>query len=339
MVEAQSQTKPSSPEEEEESFTPSTLPKREAWLTACAISQFQGCWLGPEVSKSVALVQAHFQPRPDDIILATYPKSGTTWLKALAFAIANRSRHAVGGGDDDHPLLTHLPHALVANLEFPLRHHHSVTELETLPSPRLLCTHLPEQLLPSGVSGLGCRIVYLCREPKDVLVSMWHYMNKVYPDSFTEFDRAFELFCEGVSIYGPVWDHYLGYWKRSVAEPNRVLFLKYDDMMADPANHVRMLAEFIRAPFTPEEESSGMVEDIVKLCSFQNLKKLPVNSSGVTDPVGGLVIENSVFFRTAKVGDWENHMTEEMAEKLDSVIEEKLGGSGLTFKTDEVCHV
>ncbi|XP_062192883.1 cytosolic sulfotransferase 5-like [Phragmites australis] len=320
MAQAHSETKPT--------LTP-TLPAREGWWTLFSQSQFQGCWLGPDLVKSITLVQAQFQPRPDDIILATFPKCGTTWLKALAFAIANRSRHPATG--DGHPLLTHLPHHLVASLEFPRRYLHPVTELEALPSPRLLCTHLPLALLPSGVSALGCRVVYLCREPKDVLVSTWHYMNKVYHELFTEFDRAFELFCEGVSVYGSIWDHYLGYWKQSLIESDRVLFLKYDEMMADPSKHVKVLAEFIRAPFTCEEESSGIVEQLVRLCSFSNLKDLPVNSSGVTDPIGGLQIENSVYFRTAKVGDWKNHMTEEMAVKLDRVIEEKLKGSGLIF--------
>jgi hypothetical protein len=42
-------------------------------------------------------------------------------------------------------------------------------------------------------------------------------------------------------------------------------------------------------------------------------------------------VENSVFFRKGKVGDWANHMSEEMGQKLDSIIEEKLKGSGLTF--------
>ncbi|RLN03163.1 cytosolic sulfotransferase 5-like [Panicum miliaceum] len=81
-----------------------------------------------------------------------------------------------------------------------------------------------------------------------------------------------------------------------------------------------MDTEFIVAPFTGGEESGGIVQEVVKLCSFENLKKLPVNSSGVTDPIGGLA-----------VGDWENYMTEEMAKKLDRIVEEKLGGCGLTF--------
>ena len=52
-------------------------------------------------------------------------------------------------------------------------------------------------------------------------------------------------------------------------------------MLAAPANHVKMPAEFIGALFTGDEESSGIVQEIVELCSFENLKKLPaVNSSG-----------------------------------------------------------
>ncbi|KAL6858982.1 hypothetical protein ACP4OV_017984 [Aristida adscensionis] len=320
-------------EQEDESLimaATSTLPTRDGWWRPFVL--FQGCWLTPQSFTSAALVQAHFRPRPDDTILATFPKCGTTWLKALAFAVANRSRHpVVAGAGDGHPLLSHHPQDLVPFLELPERAVHPVAQLEALPSPRLLSTHLPHALLPSSAAALGCRVVYLCREPKDVLVSTWYYINKVSPDFFIEFDRAFDFFCEGVSLYGPFWEHYLGYWKRSVQDPDRVLFLKYDEMMADPCKHVEMLAEFLRVPFTDEEVDAGVVEEVVRLCSFENLKSLPVNSSGVSDRIGGLPMENSSFFRSAKVGDWRNHFTEEMAKKLDCIMEEKLKGSGLSF--------
>jgi hypothetical protein len=108
----------------------------------------QGCWLTQQAVESVKLVQAQFKPRLDldDVLLVTYPKCGTTWLKALAFAVANRSRHPVGGG---HPLLSQ-PHDLVSFLKLPNRTLYPVAELEALPFPRLLCTHLPPALLPQA---------------------------------------------------------------------------------------------------------------------------------------------------------------------------------------------
>jgi hypothetical protein len=110
-----------------------------------------------------------------------------------------------------------------------------------------------------------------------------------------------------------------------------VLFLKYDDMMADPAGHVKKLAEFLRVPFTDEEVGTGVVVEVVRQCSFEKLSRLPVNFSGVVDRIGGRPMENSSFFRKSKVGDWKNNLTQEMAQKLDAVIAEKLKGSGLTF--------
>nr|ADB85371.1 putative flavonol 3-sulfotransferase [Phyllostachys edulis] len=305
----------------------STLPTRQGWWKPFVL--YRSSWLTPQVVKSAMLVQAQFEPRPDDIILATFPKCGTTWLKALAFTTISRSRHAVTG--DGHPLLTNHPQDLVPFLELPHRELHPLADLETITSPRLLSTHMPLALLPPRVSTLGCRVVYLCREPKDVLVSGWHYANKVRKDFCIELDRSFELFCEGVSLFGPIWEHYLGYWKESMADPDRVLFLKYDEMMADPMKHVKMLAEFFRVPFTDAEESGGVVEEVVRLCSFEKLKSLPVNSSGVSDRIGGLPMENSSFFRAGKVRDWASHLTEEMAKKLDCIVEEKMKGSGLTF--------
>lgn len=94
-------------------------------------------------------------------------------------------------------------------------------------------------------------------------------------------------------------------------EPERVLFFKCGEMMASPAEHVRMLAKFLGVPFSDEEESAGMVEEVVRFCSFENLRSLPVNSMGVSDRIGGLPMENSSYFRSARVGDWRNQLTEE----------------------------
>uniref|UniRef100_A0A0E0AXL7 Sulfotransferase n=1 Tax=Oryza glumipatula TaxID=40148 RepID=A0A0E0AXL7_9ORYZ len=327
-------------EEEDESLllsmssSSNKLQTREGWWTTFVL--YHGCCMDRQAATSVSLARAQFVPRDDDALLATYPKCGTTWLKALAFAVANRFRHRVivdgaGAGAGDHPLLTQSPHDLVPFIELPFRHNHPVAALDAIPSPRLLGTHMPHHLLPPRANELGCRIVYLCREPKDVVVSTWHFMNKVIDGFSIDFDKAFELFVDGCSPFGPIWNHCLGYWNKHVEELDRIIFLKYDDMMADPAGHVKKLAEFLRVPFTDDEVDAGVVEEVVRLCSFAKLSRLPVNSSGVVDRSSGRPMENSVFFRKGEVGDWKDYLTEEMAKKLDAVIEEKLKGSGLTF--------
>ncbi|KAM0914415.1 hypothetical protein ACQ4PT_011593 [Festuca glaucescens] len=144
-------------------------------------------------------------------------------------------------------------------------------------------------------------------------------------------DAAFGMFCEGFSPYGPFWDHCLEYWRESVARPSTVLFLKYEEIKSDPVQVARKLAEFLGVPFTPEEESSGVAQEVVKLCSFEKLTSLQVNQIGVVRPRNNVRLSNSVFYRKGEVGDWVNYMSQEMAEKLDSIVQHKLQGSGLVF--------
>lgn len=54
-----------------------------------------------------------------------------------------------------------------------------------------------------------------------------------------------------------------------------------------------------------------------------------MNKTGRSTPF----VENKAFFRRGEGGDWVNHLTPEMVERMNKEIEEKLGGSGLTFKT------
>ncbi|PPR83952.1 hypothetical protein GOBAR_AA36762 [Gossypium barbadense] len=176
-----------------------------------------------------------------------------------------------------------------------------------------------------------CRFVYICRDPKDVFVSKWHFANKLRPKELPplSLEEAFDLFCKGVSEYGPFWDHVLGYWEASVESPKKVLFLKYEDVKKEPLGCVRKLAEFLGVPFTPEEENNETVAEIVKLCSFESLSNQNVNKSQTSS--GERPIGNSDFFRKGEVGDWVNHLSPEMVEKLNQITEQKLQGTGFNF--------
>jgi len=102
-----------------------------------------------------------------------------------------------------------------------------------------------------------------------------------------------------------MWDHMLGYWKESIATPTKVLFLKYEELKEDSNFYVKRVADFLDCPFTEEEESNGVIENIVKLCSFENMKNLEVNKSGTF----GRTFEKKTFFRKGEIGDWVNYFS------------------------------
>ncbi|CAM0149000.1 unnamed protein product [Urochloa decumbens] len=278
---------------------------------------YNGFWVPERILRAIPDIHAGFETRPSDIFLASSPKSGTTWLKALAFTTLNRATYSPF--DAGHPLRRCNPHDCAKFIEV---HFDGVKdELEPIPSPRVLSTHLPYSMLPERITGedSGCRILYICRNPKDVLVSGWLHFKKVSPksvmgvQSFT-LQEAFELFCQGRSLNGPQWQHVLHYWEESLRRPNKVLFLKYEEILCEPVVNLKKLAKFMGCAFEEEEEKGGDME---------------VNKSG-----HNYLTKNDGFFRKGVIGDWRNHLTPDMAEKLDKIVEEALQGSGLSFAND-----
>ncbi|TVU12199.1 hypothetical protein EJB05_45832, partial [Eragrostis curvula] len=288
---------------------------------------FNGCWLLEQFSMIIPTIHSRFKVRPSDVILASYPKSGTTWLKALSYATLNRATHSPFS--KEHPLRHSNPHDCVSFLDIDLisksdaERNAMLDGFEALHSPRLLATHLPYSLLPEAMAGEvpGCRIVYICRNPKDVLVSELHFLGKL------QLTEAFEEFCAGRSFCGPYWCHVLQYWEQSSKSPDKVLFVKYEDMVHDPKSNLKKLAEFMGCAFSKEEEERGVVDAIVELCSLRQLKNMEVNKHGYNN----LTVKNEKYFRKGGIGDWRNHLTPDMAERMDKIVEDALQGSGFTF--------
>ena len=86
-------------------------------------------------------------------------------------------------------------------------------------------------------------------------------------------------------------------------------------MKCEPRVQLRRLALFLGKPLSEKEEKSGLLDQIISLCSFDNMKNLEVSKSGTT----GLGIKNNTLYRSGQVGDWKNYLTAEMAAKLDHV--------------------
>ncbi|KAK1423202.1 hypothetical protein QVD17_18498 [Tagetes erecta] len=304
----------------------STLPTKPGWVVT-ALYNYQGFWHTARQLQGVISCQKHYKAHDTDILLVTTPKSGTTWLKAILFALVNRTRFPQH--HDHHPLLSNNPHVLVPFLELKLYVDDENPDFSSFASPRLFSSHLPYNSLPKSIGDSQCKIVYLCRNPKDTFISLWAFTNKLRLQEMgiNSLEETFDKFCEGVSLYGPFWEHVLGYWHESLKHPDKICFMTYEGMKEQPELHLRKLGDFLGCPFSIEEDKESVVEGILEICSFDNLSNLKVNKEGKLSSGE----DNSTFFRKGEVGDWKNHLTTEMVERLEKICEEKLEGSGLKF--------
>ncbi|KAL4612260.1 hypothetical protein ACB092_08G185600 [Castanea dentata] len=226
----------------------SVIPRRKGNWTL-DLYQYEGFWCSPYSLEGMLMAQDHFKPQPNQVILSSTPKSGTTWLKALSFAILTRS----SCDQSTNPLLTRMTHDLVPFLDFRIG---SNTQMLDLDVP-LLATHNPYTFLPKS-------IINSC------------YKIKPRPSTMEDFhlEDAFKFFCEGLSPYGPYWDHLLRYWRASLESLERILFLKCEDLKNESIYWVKNMAQFMGYPFSFEEEDE---ED-----KGMNMKSLEVNKSGIT---------------------------------------------------------
>ncbi|XP_047983192.1 cytosolic sulfotransferase 12-like [Salvia hispanica] len=294
------------------------LPKARFW-DAMDITQWEGFWFGPGLLKPALTFRSSFEARDDDVILASTMKTGTTWLKSLSLCILKNH------DDCKHDMLaTENPHFHVPTIEsalFSTKPLH--VDIYDASCPRLLHTHLPYAVLPDSVKESDCKVVYLARNPKDTLISMWHFFNSFLRPDQEPFplDKAVDCFCSGLHQYGPFSDHVAEYWLESQKRPDKILFVKYEEMKSDPKGQVSRIAEFLGRPFGEE----GQVDDVLWRCSLERLKNLEVNKNGSIL----LNVPNTSFFRKGEVGDWKNYLTSEMEDRIDQTIGLKLEDFGL----------
>ena len=89
------------------------------------------------------------------------------------------------------------------------RHGHSVEMAETIPSPRMIKSHLPFQVLPQDLLDKA-KVVYVARRPWDACASFHNHVTQAFPfmynfqGSFADFAG---LFRQEQTMYGSYWNH------------------------------------------------------------------------------------------------------------------------------------
>ncbi|XP_057248426.1 cytosolic sulfotransferase 13-like [Beta vulgaris subsp. vulgaris] len=314
---------------------------KQTWF-GIPIQFHQSFWCSSLLLKGVISFQTHFQAHDNDIILTSVPKTGTTWLKSLLFTIVNRKK--LSNDISQHPFHTKNPHELVLHLEFQYNQNtknnlenlqpnvrsmnyidgFSETEsnhLTEVSLPRIFASHLPYISLPKSIQTSKSRIVYICRNPLDTFVSLWHFFLEFETSkdntkpNIEMMEEHLDKYCKGIFPFGPYDDHVIGYWKKSVENPEKVLFLEYEGLKNDPKYHLKKLAKFVGYPFSEEEEKGNIIDEIIEVCSLKSLKEMEVNKSGKLDPL----VKNKALFRKGEVGDWINYLTPLMAKRFDEM--------------------
>ncbi|XP_034535450.1 sulfotransferase family 5A, member 1 [Notolabrus celidotus] len=259
-----------------------------------------------------------FPFQDSDILIVSYPKSGTTWMQEIVSLISNKG--------DPH-LAQNVPNWARSPW---LEQYYFAAVLETSPStPRVITTHLPHHLLGPALHDSTTKVIYVSRNPKDVIVSFYHFhkMANFLPeaDSFPEF---FNQFLEGTLSYGSWFDHVKG-WTNQTAALDKLLHVTYEEMSLDLHGAIKKVSSFLECPLVEDE-----VNTCVKHCSFSSMKhNNMVNYTLIPQEI--MDHSKGSFMRKGKIGDWKNMLTEEQNQSFDKVYKSKMQDCTLEFVWEE----
>ncbi|XP_071955664.1 sulfotransferase 1C2-like [Antedon mediterranea] len=269
------------------------------------------CVTSDELLKAVRKMEI----RNDDIIVMTYPKAGTTWMQEIVSVLFYGCDFKKADSKSIRDRFLFLD---MQELDSDVGPHEVA---DSLPSPRLIKTHLPKQHMPEQMLTNKAKVVYVGRNAKDNAVSLFHFTNAISFMRTYEWDDFFNDFCNDKAHSGSWFEVNKYWWSRR--NDDNVLFLKYEDMHKDLPTAIVKVSEFFGWPIP-----DGKLDEVVNHCTFGSMKKNP--KTNYSDSAS-LDVKSTPFMRKGKIGDWKNYFTVAQSEEFDKIYEEKMKGTGLVF--------
>ncbi|XP_048349874.1 sulfotransferase 1C4 isoform X1 [Sphaerodactylus townsendi] len=262
-----------------------------------------------------------FQAKPDDLLISTYAKAGTTWTQEIVDMIQHDGdieKCKRASTYERHPFIEWILHERLPP---------GWEQAEAAPSPRTLKTHLPVQLIPPSFWEQNCKIIYVARNAKDNAVSYYHFhrMNQIMPEPGT-WEEFLEKYMAGEVLWGSWYDHVKGWWKAK--DNHRILYLFYEDLKENPRREIQKILQFLEKDLEKE-----ILDKIIHHTQFEIMKDNPM-ANYTAFPSEIMNHKISPFMRKGAVGDWKNYFTVAQNERFNDDYKKKMAGTSLTFRME-----
>ncbi len=240
-----------------------------------------------------------------DILLAAYPRSGTSWIMNLLYAL---DILVVEGYEHDLSAITSI--ADIPNGRFG-----ALPELEQVNregrneelSIRVVKTHATPDQIRSSFCTLSRRLsilfntgrflfpdqrplraIYLCRDGRDAALSYYYYCKE-----FLNFKGSFDDFLKSPERPAAQWAKHVRGWTTKAGDYVRLL-VRYEDMHTDLPLHVCRMLKFLH-----QAKSEGAITKSIADCQFNRLRQNEKTSRGLTQDE-----DMRFYFRHGKIGEW-----------------------------------
>ncbi|XP_076427818.1 sulfotransferase 2A1-like isoform X2 [Peromyscus maniculatus bairdii] len=196
-----------------------------------------------------------FVIRDEDTVIVSYPKSGTNWLIEIVCLIQTK-------GNPEW-----IQSVLIWERSPWIETKKGLPMLINTEGPRLMSSHLPFHLFPKSFFRSNAKVIYVIRNPRDVLVSGYFFLrNTKYIDNPESLGTYIEWFLKGNVPYGSWFEHTRNWL--SMRENDNFLLLSYEDMKKNARRTIEKICDFLGKKLEPDE-----LDLVLKYSSFQAMKE------------------------------------------------------------------
>ena len=253
--------------------------------------------------KAVQFVRRRWRRLRADVHILSFPKCGRTWL-VLLIATALQQHYGIRMRK---PLRLRAYAWRRREIPYMLQHHDGGPEFSR-----------PEDLPTDKQFYAGKRVIFLVRDPRDVLVSTYFQKsrrNDNYAGSLADYVRHPIGGIETIVRFYNIWAD-----NRDV--PRDFLLLTYEDLHADTAGQLRRVLDFLGISNVNE----STIEKSVEFCRFDNMRKLEESNALGSSTLSARDSSDDETFKTRKgqVGGYADYLDADDITYIDSIIEQHL---------------
>lgn len=251
-----------------------------------------------------------------DVYLISYPKCGRTWLRLLIGRAI--SRHYSLPADEDYLFL-----------RWKRKPHPDIPKITVIHDDRPMLK-APDELEESKYKYRNKDVIFLVRDPRDVIVSSYYEMAKrghIFGDNPYETRKpVFEgEISEFIDRREGGFDTILAYyniWANNCHVPRRFIIVRYEDLKIYPQDELRRILEFLGLQAIPEET----IAEAVEFASFENMRRMEAEGkfqSGILNPADK-TDQESYKTRKGAVGGFADCLSESEIESLNRRMQDRL---------------
>ena len=282
------------------------------------------------------------------IWIASYPKSGNTWIRSILSAYLFSKN-----GKFNFQLLKNIERFSSKNLLPELSNNlKSQTRISKnwIPSQKMinqdkkihllkthnaLCT-IDGNKFTDQFNTMG--VIYIVRDPRNVITSLAHHYefgleeafsflsNKkkiIFPQSFVKVDKPTKMY-EDFNFLGDWSGHYLS-WKNVNFCPIKII--KYEDLMIDTASIFVSTLEFL-SKFLKFELDKKKINNVLTSTSFKNLSQMEKNEGFQEAIISPKTKKKIRFFNLGKKNNWNKLLNKKIIRKIETNFKNEMNELG-----------